>query len=394
VFPDLLKEQGYTNIMVGKTHFGPLPESFDVAHIATEKSNDADDAYGKYIRGKGYPRATKHPNPVPEELFMEAFLADTTIQEIERVVEAKQGPFFAYCSMVSPHDPVDPPGRWATLFDDIELPPVRYAEGETERFPEHLKRMLGLLPGMKAGKVYAEEEREAADRHRKLYYGLAAYCDAQIGRILDYLDSKGLRQDTLVIFSSDHGQQLYDHGFNDKHNYYDESWRIPFIMSMPGTLPSGEKRDFAIWNDIPATILAAAGTSCDSMQGFDLLTPLVHGEPSPRSCAVSTLYKSAGLATKRWKLEYYFEERSGRLYDRQADPHETNDLFNVAEYKDIRNELVMALLNWRSDLTDVSRLIAATGGGGPVARRIALHTQAMKGTDSEIRLQEWVKSIE
>jgi arylsulfatase A-like enzyme len=63
VFPDLLKEQGYTNIMVGKTHFGPLPESFDVAHLATEKSSDADDAYGKFIRGKGYPRATKHPNP-------------------------------------------------------------------------------------------------------------------------------------------------------------------------------------------------------------------------------------------------------------------------------------------------------------------------------------------
>jgi arylsulfatase A-like enzyme len=285
----------------------------------------------------------------------------------------------------------------------------RYTEGEEQHFSNHLKRTLGIAVnaeesgasggkgkgGGQGEKLYNESMREKAKEHRKLYYGLAAYCDAQVGRILDYLDSKGLRENTLIIFTSDHGQQLYDHGFNDKHNYYDESWRVPFIMSMPGTLPSGERRDFAIWNDIPTTILGAAGTRCDSMQGFDLFTPLTEGQPSPRRCAVATLYKSAGLATNRWKLEYYFEERSGRMYDRINDPHETKDLYHEPAFKDIRNELVMALLNWRSDLTDVSRLNEGTaGGGGPVARRLVHHTRSMKGTDSEIRLNEWAEEID
>lgn len=340
---------------------------------------------------------------------MESFLVDTTISEIERVLAKEQGPFFAFCSMVSPHEPIDPPGKWACLFDDIVLPPINYMEGEINQFPEHLKRLLGLTEwtGEESqtntnlvdlyegnGKVYHKRFEEKVDRLRKLYYGLAAYCDAQIGRLIDYLDEKGIRENTLVIFSSDHGMQLFDHGFNDKHNFYDATWRVPFIMSMPGTLPSGAKRDFAIWNDIPATILAAAGTSCPTMQGFDLFTPLVNGKASPRRCAVATLYKSAAVATKRWKLEYYFEERRGRLFDRQADPLETADLFDEPVYLEIRNELVVALLNWRADITDLKTLIDGTGGGGPVARRISPHTKAMKGTDAESRLNDWAEAID
>lgn len=410
MFPDLLEEQGYYNIMIGKTHFGPVPPSFHVLSEVTEKSIDANDAYARHIRPHGYPRVTDHPNPVPEELFMEAFLVDTTIREIDQAVSNGKGPFFAFCSMVSPHGPFDPPGRFASLYNEVTLPPVNYTEGEIAAFPNHLKLLLGLQGedepaapkkpgGLKVfpetgGKSDADDKREEVDRVRKLYYGSAAYCDEQVGRLLAYLERSGLREQTLVIFTSDHGLQMFDHGFNDKHNYYDGSWRVPFIMSMPGTIPSGEKRDFAIWNDIPATILAAAGTSSPYIQGFDLFTPLVEGLPSPRRYAVATLYKSAALATRQWKLEWYFEERKGRLFDRVNDPLERTDLFFEPEYRKLRDELIAALLNWRSDLTDVRHLVETTGGGGPVARRIAPHTLSMRGIDSEIRLNEWVSELE
>ncbi|CAG7614611.1 sulfatase [Paenibacillus allorhizosphaerae] len=409
MFPDLLKEQGYTNLMIGKTHFGSVPDSFDIIHEVTEKSNDGDDAYAKHIRSHGYPRKSSGvPNPVPESLFMDAFLVDTAISEIERAVAEGQGPFFAFCSLVSPHEPFDPPGRFAELYDSTVLPPIRYEEGEISAFPLHLKKLLGLMAddtgerpvrnGLKhlheqSGRSDRDERLKEVDRIRKLYYGSAAYCDEQIGRLIAYLDRSGLRENTLILFTSDHGLQMFDHGFNDKHNYYDASWRIPFIMSMPGTLPAGEKRDFAIWNDIPATLLAAAGTSSPYIQGFDLFTPLAQGLPSPRRCAVATLYKSAAIATERWKLEYYFEERKGRLFDRLADPTEHSDLYERPEYGEIRNLLVQTLLSWRSDLVDVNELIRSTSGGGPVARRIAPHTKAMRGVDSEIRLNEAIEEI-
>jgi arylsulfatase A-like enzyme len=212
---------------------------------------------------------------------------------------------------------------------------------------------------------------------------------------MDYLDRRGLRENTLVIFTSDHGKEYFDHGIDDKHNYYDNSWRIPLIMSMPGKLPTGERRDFAVWNDLTTTILAAAGIESQTMQGFDLFTPLTEGKPSPRRCAVGTLYKSAAMATKRWKLEYYFEEGRGRMFDRLQDPRERTDLYDNEKYTAIRNELVTALLTWRSDISDLQSLIGGTqGGGGHVSRAIAPYTKAMRGTDSEQRLNEWSERID
>ncbi|MBI3974182.1 MAG: sulfatase-like hydrolase/transferase [Chloroflexi bacterium] len=404
LLPDLLRAAGYTNVMVGKTHFGPVPDSFDVQHVLRgEKSGDSDDFYGQHLRQHGYRRGSRHPNPIPEELFCEAFLVDTTIQEIERVVEANRGPFFAFCSMLSPHEPFDPPGRWATAYDDRPLPPLNYTPGEEESLPRHLRVLLGLdRDGKRAtdneGKPLAIRDGRPdvarIDAERRLYYGSAAYCDQQIGRLIDYLDRSGLREQTLVIFTSDHGTQLYDHGFKDKHDYYDASWRVPLILSLPGTLPQGERRDFAIWNDLTATILAAAGTGCATMQAFDLFTPLARGEASPRRCAVGTLYKSCALATPRWKLEYYFEDGLGRLFDRLLDPLERTDLYDTPTHRALRDDLVCALLTWRADLLDLHGLQARTGGGGPVATRAAAYTRAMRGTDPERRLNDYVDAIE
>lgn len=404
-FPDLLKEQGYTNIMVGKTHFGGIPDSFDVVHSMTPKGGEEkrkdgkekDNPYTRHLKKHGYKQPKAHPNPIPEELYFEAFLVDLTIEEIEAARQRdSEAPFFAYLSMYAPHGPIVPPGQWATLYDGVPLPEINYTEGEVERLPEHLRRLIGVL-GEEAAETEAmrgiheagSEVRRAADEHRRLYYGYAAYCDAQVGRMLDYLDASGLRDNTLVIFSSDHGHELFDHGVSNKHNYFDSSWRIPLIMSLPGTLPQGETREFAIWNDITASILGAAGTKCDTMQGFDLFTPLAAGEPSPRRCAVGTLYKSAALATRRWKLEYYFEEGEGRLYDRLHDPREQRDVYRHPDFAAVRGEMVEALLCWRSDIADLHSLLAGSarqGGGGPVATRILDHTLAMRGTDAEQRL--------
>lgn len=388
VLPDLLNAAGYTNIMVGKTHFGPIPASFDVQCVVGEKNSSLEDPYTAHLRRHGYLRPITYPHTVPESLFMDAFLVDTTIEEIDRAVARGQEPFFAFCSLVSPHEPLDPPGAWGDLYHDRPLPPLNYRVGELAGHPTHLHEVLGIGQRTDQESPFygGQPDMPGIDERRRRYYGLAAYCDEQIGRLLQHLDEAGLREQTLVIFSSDHGTELFDHGFSDKHNYYDASWRVPLILRMPGTLPAGEQRDFAIWNDIAPTILAAAGTDCMTMQGFDLLTPLMNGDPSPRHCAVATLYKSCALATHRWKLEYYFEEGRGRLFDRQSDAREQDDLYDSPAHREVRMELVEALMAWRSDLVDVQWLQEHTTNAGPIANIVAQHTRAMRGTDAEERL--------
>jgi arylsulfatase len=414
LFPDLLAGAGYRNIMVGKTHFGPVPESFHVQHLLRgEKSGNGDDFYGRHMRAHGFPRATSHPNPVPEEIFCDAFLSDTMVREIDRAVgEDEHRPFFAFLSLPSPHAPLDPPGRWQTIMDDRPLPRLNYVLGEEERHPQHLRFLVGLEEQSSTDAATAQvmaahagwhdplprRADGAADvteieRQRRLYYGLAGYVDAQLGRLFAFLDERGLRDSTLVVFTSDHGQQYYDHGFNDKHTFYDESWRVPLIMRLPGVIPSGERRRFAMWNDLNATILAAAGLHSPTTQGFDLLGPLGRGEESPRRCAVSHLYKACALATERWKLEYGLEEGRGRLWDRVNDPLEQRDLWDDPNYADVRNAMTHALLTWRSDLTDVQWLQAHTSGGGPVAVRAAANTATFRGSDAEARLNERAEAI-
>ena len=414
---DYLKEQGYYNIMVGKTHFGDMPESFDIP-IVENGNRDifGHEAYEKHIEDLGFAFDVLHPNPIPEEEYFDAYLAKQTIAEIEKARQSKDMPFFAFCSMSCPHSPLVPPGKWADLYNDIVLPEINYVDGELDDMPEHLKRLVGIESEeqekermLAGGELSPEEEdvlceargrtirgknREEIDAYRRLYYGFAAYADAQIGKIVDYLDETGLRENTLVIFTSDHGQQYFDHGFNDKHNYYDESWRVPLIMRMPGTLPSGDTAEFAVWTDISVTILAAAGVKPDHMQGYDLFTPLVAGEKPERDFVVGTLYKSLAVANKKYKLEYYFEEATGRLFDRENDPKEQRDLYNAPEYAAVKNTMVQAVLTWRADISDVNFLVEHLIPGGPVARRIAPHTKKMKGIDPDIRLSKALRALQ
>lgn len=387
VFPDALQEAGYTCAMIGKTHFGETPASFTIDYSMTGSSRaKGEDLYTKHLAEHGYKKPTSYPHDVPEELFFDAFAATKTMDAIEQsLTESPDAPFFAFLSMHAPHGPLHPPGRWGTLYSDDDLPPFPNNPSVAGE-PAHAKKLLGLQD--------RERTAEQINEERRLYYGFSAYCDHQVGRLLDFLDEKGLSENTLVIFTSDHGIDLYDHGFSNKHVYYDNTWRVPFLMRMPGTLEAGATREFAIWNDIPTTILGAAGLTSDTMQGFDLFTPLAAGEASPRRCAVGTLYKSCAVATRRWKLEYYFEEGACRLFDRQNDPGEYTDLSESEAHAPVRIALTEALLAWHCDILDVGFLKANTSGSAPVAARVTGFVGEMTGRGSEERLNRRVEEID
>ncbi|MBK34901.1 MAG: hypothetical protein CME26_05150 [Gemmatimonadetes bacterium] len=383
---DPLREAGYVCVMSGKTHFGPMPDSFEIDYsIGGSKHGDNDDLYKAHLNALGFPRDNGFPHDVPARDFYDAFVTSNAIRGMEEAIEQHSDrPFFAFCSMTSPHGPMDPPKPWDTHYALDELPPPPL-NPSTEHEPQHTRRLLDLQP--------RQNPKEGIERKRQLYYGLASYCDDQAGRLLDFLDRKGLREKTLVIFTSDHGIDLYDHGFDNKHHYYNNTWRVPFMMSQPGTLDPGE-REFANWTDLTATILGTAGVDAPWVQGFDLYDALREGAGSPRKCAVGTLYRSCALATTRWKLEYYFDDGSSRLFDRRNDPEERNDLSGSEMHAEVRQAMTVALLEWRGSLLDVSHLQTLPTGGGPVARRLKEGYGDLRGNESEIRVNERAQAIE
>merc|ERR1712232_1080581 len=108
-------------------------------------------------------------------------------------------------------------------------------------------------------------------------------------------------------------------------------------------------RTFASTLDIPATILAAAGAPIPvDYQGFDLLTPVSQGLPSPRKIGISTEYRAHAVVTPSWKLAYFYEQGEGRLWDRINDPEEQHDLYNQGSLQHVRDGLLVALLRWRA----------------------------------------------
>jgi hypothetical protein len=159
-------------------------------------------------------------------------------------------------------------------------------------------------------------------------------------------------------------------------------------MSLPGVLPENEKRGFASHVDLAPTIAAAGGTACDFANGFDLFTPLVLREETPRRFAVSSLYGSLALVTQRWKLEYYYFDDRTRLFDRLKDPGEEDDLAGNEDFFEPRAFLCRALLSWRAGLADTREIRQNTGPGGPVAGRVLNDIKSRKGCDNELRLGE------
>ena len=407
-FVDVLKTANYHTIMAGKQHFGPCPD-FDVVITPTSEQLQNLSEAGQFSEDRSFDNES--------QIIPDAVVVQETIDAIERAKESSR-PFFTFCSLNAPHVPLQPPTRWVKRFESFQLPEPNRTPKEEKVLPAHQRMLLGLgepeqtIDGVPKsdpeywvealGRSFDCEYESSIDALRRRYYAYAAYADELLGRVIDYLDRADLSRDTVVIFTTDHGQQYFDHGFNDKHCWYDESWRIPLIIRHTGTLEAAKSLHAVSWMDIAATLSGIAGAPWKCVQGYDLYGALRSESNWPRSCVPGVLFKSSALVTRRWKLEYYLEEGIGRLYDRENDPQERLDLWNDPTFERLRDDLLISLLRWRSDLTPVQRhqadLLAVPAskqkGQTIVANRVAESVSGWKGTDAEERLSEAVRAAE
>jgi arylsulfatase A-like enzyme len=309
---------------------------------------------------------------VPEELWSTAYVEDITTNYLdEHAASGTDDPFFIQCSFPDPHHPFSPPGRYWDMYDPADCPlPASYNANHVDPppFSEILRReFMDDKRNLRVAAYIANEEEIRTSI--ALTYGMITFVDDAVGRILAKLEALGLAENTVVVFNSDHGDMMGDHGLMLKHCYHYEGLiRVPFIWADPDTNDEGARTDILSGTlDIGRTILARAGLApYHGMQGFDVVSAARSGEELPRlgmvleedelpfngNCPQFT--RTRTFVTGRWRLTYWLEDQFGELYDRDEDPEEINNLWNDPGAAANKAEMLELMMRERIALEDMA----------------------------------------
>jgi arylsulfatase A-like enzyme len=349
-------------------------ERLDVwaAWLAT-KGYDIPERLSDLYRPADDPDAASHgrtwaPTRYAAEHSETAFLTESLIDWIAGHRAATSDPWFVHASYVRPHPPYIAPAPYHDRYDPASVPMPVQSEGlEADRAQHRFAAAVIGLDGITA----PTDERELRQL-RATYYGMMTEVDAQLGRLVDWLRSAGELDDTLVVLTSDHGDQMGDHGLIEKLGYWDESYHVPLIVRDPST-PSGS-RGRAVDRltehvDVLPTILDWMGVEaplqCD---GRSLLDFVRGGEPdapwrtevhwqwdfrSPRDHVVEDLY---GMTMEQCSLDVIRDDRfkyvhfgamAPILFDLERDPHQFANVAEHPDYASVRADYAGRLLSWR-----------------------------------------------
>jgi arylsulfatase A-like enzyme len=353
--PALLHSAGYQTAAIGKMHFDPqrMRHGFDEMIIPED--------YYKEMERSGYPlKPMRHGlgqnelypalSTVPEPLTLTSWISD---QCLRYILERRDPtvPFFLWASYSKPHPPLDPPEPYYSMYRNSDIPQPVYGDWScAERCPEPVKRhrekwSSDLLSG------------EAIRDARAVYYGLVTHIDYSIGRIFSALQDKDELNDTVIVFTSDHGEYLGDHHASGKFFFHEPSAHIPFILKMPmgnpyspaGTVSSAP----VTLADILPTLLACAGgdipLDCDGKNLLPLLKKVNTKIDKAQPRMIDSLSKINGqeyaaITDGRFKYIYYPEGRAEQFFDLKEDPYECRDLSDTQISIDKRKILKVELL--------------------------------------------------
>lgn len=343
-FPKLLQQAGYETAIIGKWHLVTEPTGFDDYLVMPRQ--------GRYfdcpLKAKGAPWKDGREGG---EVY-EGYLTDViTEQAIRWLGERPSGrPFCLMVHHKAPHGPHEPAPRHADFLADETVPePPTLLDDYAGRAPEHIEEAIGSsrmaicrYPQYKQDIAKHAGNREKATRtmyqtYMKGYLRLVKALDENVGRLLDHLDEAGLRDNTMVVYTSDNGFFNGEHGFFNKMWMYEPSLHLPFIVRYPGVVQAGTTNDELVsMLDFAPTFLELAGAPIpDQMQGVSLC-PLLRGEkPAWRDAVYYHYYgeytvpENYGVRTKTHKLIHYPELEPGpkwELFDLEEDPLELNNL--------------------------------------------------------------------
>ncbi|MFS0726716.1 sulfatase [Paenibacillus sp. 1P07SE] len=396
-------DAGYRTALIGKAHFQPLVSTaaypsleaypllqdldywrqfderfygFDHVELARNHTNEAHvgQHYALWLEEQGclnwrdyflpptgtMDPAVKHTWPIPEAYHYNAWIAERTNAQLEQCADDGQ-PFFLWASFFDPHPDYLVPEPWDTMYDPRKLTIPKLTPGEHEANPPHFAMTQLPEPDFSAYRedefaihgyrshtaMYGEEDRE---RLVATYYGMISLMDKYIGRILDRLDSLGLTEETIVVFTTDHGHFFGQHGLQAKGGFhYEDLLKLPFIVRHPGHVPAGRTSD-AIQSlvDLAPTFLDCCGLQIPrSMTGVSQKQVWRGLSASARDHAICefrhterTIHQKSYIE-ERYKLTLYYNQVYGELFDLLEDPGELRNLWDSPDHQMLKTELLL-----------------------------------------------------
>ena len=347
----LLQKAGYQTAIIGKWHLESDPTGFDYWNILPGQGAYYDPVFIEMGQKK------KHQGYVTD------LITDFVVEYLKKRDPNK--PFFLMYHHKAPHRNWQPGPKYKTLYDDVDIPePATLFDDWSGRasaarlqemtIARHLTKTdvkQDPPPGLSGDAL----TRWYYQRYIKDYLRCVASVDENVGRVLDYLDQSGLATNTLVVYTSDQGFFLGDHGWYDKRFMYEESLRMPLLIRWPGRIKPGSVCDKIVLNlDFAETFLDCAGAEVPKdMQGRSF-RPLLEGQPAPdwRTAmyyryyefpAVHAVQKHYGIRTERYKLIFYHERGEWELFDLQKDPHELKSVYDDPGYAPVVKDLQQQL---------------------------------------------------
>lgn len=346
----LFGDHGYSTAAVGKMHFVDESRKHGFAHRVNAASHQArltKQEVEAFRADQGAAGATSgQPSEMPERLFRDTFYAEEAVRFLR---EHKDRPFCLWASFFMPHTPLVPHRKYWDRYEDTDIElPARAPNALETGFHGHLVRA-------KERGWYQQTDEELRNAIRG-YYGNVSQMDANVGRVFDTLRELGLDKNTVVVYTSDHGEMAGAHRMWTKHNMYEQSVRVPLIVRTPDHLGAGTAREHIVEQvDLLPTLAELCGL--DAPTGIDgrSFAASVRGERhAGREFAYSEYYfcrrvftaddRFVGkppivmVRTDRWKLNHLSWERS-ELFDLENDPGEFRNVIDDADNAGIVKEL-------------------------------------------------------
>lgn len=343
--PAYLKQLGYQTAAIGKMHFGPerARHGFDEMILPADYYREmarSGSPYQPMRHGLGQNELYPTMATVPESQTLTSWISE---QCVEYILERRDPtvPFFLWCSYSKPHPPLDPPEPYYSMYRNSAIPePVVGEWAKDGGGPEAFKR---LRESWSLDKIPPEVIKEA----RAAYYGLITQIDYNMGRIFSALQDLDLFRDTLIIYTSDHGEYLGDHNTGGKFFFHDPSARVPFVVRMPKSWDNrmhGTKVETPVTlaDILPTLVSAAGGDIPKQADGMDLIA-LARGEiENPRKYVEAMAGEEPsffGITDGVWKYMWYPEGGEEQLFNLEDDPQELTNLADHAEYREKCEEL-------------------------------------------------------
>lgn len=401
--PQLLATNGYHTANVGKIHLAPASD-VDPEMTANESGYESPESIGYWAAGKKLPlpyygfqevrmcdgngwtdyyqdllakdpklpdllkveNALKPPSgapsswksAIPEEHHSTTWVADEAIQKLERFAGSTD-PFFLCVSFPDPHFPFCPPAPWCDMYDPACVPLPRRHRDQFKTASAYYQRMIEQYT-----REFSYNPMDMPEDYiREIIahtYGMVSLLDTHIGRIVDTISRLGLQDDTNIIFTTDHGEHLGDHGFIYKVAPYDELIHLPLIWWSPSRFGKPRREQGIVSHvDLMPTLLDLAGIAYPrGVQGVSYQATLQNSNSPGRSWAYleddledGKAYKRT-LRTLRYRLTYYLPDADGELFDLEKDGDEFINRWHDPGYRTVRNEMMELLLRATIESSD------------------------------------------